>query len=82
MCNNKKRFDFLVHSVGDGATTEALAAVAASKVEGFETRHRLTHLEIVDPGDYAKFAQLGVIADFQVLVQTYNRFRNLGIHPF
>ncbi len=58
-------FDFLVHSVGDGATTEALAAVAAA-ADGTETRHRLTHLEIVDPNDYDKFAQLGVFADFQV----------------
>ncbi len=62
-------FDFLVHSVGDGATSEALAAVAASADGVTQTRHRLTHIEIIDKADYAKFKELGVFADFQVLIQ-------------
>ena len=35
-----RSFDFLVHSVGDGATSEALAAIAAAADANADTRHR------------------------------------------
>ena len=39
----------------------------AQKINNLEdSRHRLTHLEIVDEEDIPRFKELGVIADFQV----------------
>ncbi|MCG9758996.1 MULTISPECIES: amidohydrolase [Pseudoalteromonas] len=57
-------FDFNIHAIGDRGIHEALNAIeAASKGTA---RHRLTHVEVVDPEDYKRFSALGVIADAQV----------------
>ncbi|OUL56421.1 amidohydrolase [Pseudoalteromonas ulvae] len=57
-------FDFHMHGIGDRAITEALNAVElASSKQG---RHRITHVEVVDPDDYQRFSQLNVTADAQV----------------
>lgn len=59
-----KGFDFHMHGIGDRAITEALNAVElASNQQG---RHRITHVEVVDPDDFKRFAQLNVTADAQV----------------
>ncbi|MFC3458151.1 amidohydrolase [Massilia haematophila] len=51
-----------IHADGDRAVRESLDAVAALRAteEGKRTRPALAHAEIVDPGDYARFAQLDV----------------------
>ncbi len=51
-----------IHADGDRAVRESLDAVAALRVteEGKRARPAIAHAEIVDPGDYARFAQLGV----------------------
>jgi hypothetical protein len=57
------------HVIGDAATSAALDAVEAIDADPSsiaERRHRLTHVYIVDPADVGRFAELGVIADFQV----------------
>jgi hypothetical protein len=62
-------FDLHIHTIGDRAVREALNAIeAAQKTNGElnDRRHRLTHLELVDVKDRPRFAQLGVIADFQL----------------
>jgi len=56
------------HAIGDRAVRTAL--------DGYETalrhngrrgnRHTIAHLELVDPGDYRRFARLGVIACMQL----------------
>ncbi|MCG7537258.1 amidohydrolase [Pseudoalteromonas sp. OOF1S-7] len=57
-------FDFNIHGIGDRGIHEALNAIEnASNGQG---RHRITHLEVVDPFDLPRFAKLGVIADAQV----------------
>ncbi|CAH9063669.1 N-substituted formamide deformylase [Pseudoalteromonas holothuriae] len=57
-------FDFNIHGIGDRGIHEALNAVEnASKGTA---RHRVTHLEVVDPVDFPRFAKLNVIADAQV----------------
>lgn len=57
-------FDFHMHAIGDRGIREALNAVenAGSK----DGRHRITHVEIVDPADIPRFAALNVTADAQV----------------
>ena len=59
-----KGFDFNIHAIGDRGISEALNAV--ENVSSGKSRHRITHVEVVDPQDYARFSKLGVIADAQV----------------
>ncbi len=60
-------FDFHIHSIGDRGIHESLNAIEdAGSAEG---RHRLTHIEILDPQDTPRFAQLNVTADLQVAGQ-------------
>lgn len=57
------------HTIGDGATRQfldALEAVAASNGPR-DRRPLLAHLEVVDPQDWPRFAELGAYADFQLL---------------
>ena len=55
------------HVIGDAATRIALDAVAAIPADDVaDRRHRTTHTYLVHPDDVARFAELGVIADFQV----------------
>jgi len=61
-------FDFHIHAIGDRGVREALDAIEVAMEnngDSVERRHRLTHLELVHPEDRPRFAELGVIADFQ-----------------
>ena len=57
-------FDFHIHAIGDRGIHESLNAIerAGSK----QARHRITHVEVVDPVDLPRFAKLNVTADAQV----------------
>ena len=57
-------FDFHMHAIGDRGIREALNAVENAGTDN--GRHRITHVEIVDPADMPRFAQLNVTADAQV----------------
>lgn len=57
-------FDFHMHAIGDRGIREALNAVENSGSE--QGRHRITHVEIIDPADIPRFAELNVTADAQV----------------
>ncbi|MEM7352545.1 MAG: amidohydrolase [Acidobacteriota bacterium] len=67
-------FDFHIHAIGDRGVHEALNAVEAAEAINCppgggtctERRHRLTHVELVQPDDVPRFAGLGVIADLQM----------------
>ncbi len=62
-------FDLHIHTIGDRAVREALNAIEAAQATNGDVvspRHRLTHLELIHPDDRSRFAELGVIADFQV----------------
>lgn len=58
------RLQIHVHSIGDAATTEVLDALAAARAANGKRDWRpgITHLQLVDPADYARFRQLGVTA--------------------
>ncbi len=58
-------FDFHIHALGNRGITESLNAIEQSGTSN--GRHRLTHVEFVDPADYPRFAQLNVTADAQVV---------------
>ena len=57
-------FDFHIHAIGNRGITESLNAIEQSGTTN--GRHRLTHVEFVDPSDYSRFAALNVTADAQV----------------
>jgi len=57
-------FDFHMHAIGDRGIREALNAVEnAGSGDG---RHRITHVEFIDPADIPRFLELNVTADAQV----------------
>jgi predicted amidohydrolase YtcJ len=56
------------HALGDRAVRDALDAVqAARKVNGPGGRHHLAHLQVVDPADITRFAELDAVANAQPL---------------
>ena len=61
---DRARFQIHTHSVGDAATTDTLDALAyARKANGKrDWRPGITHIQLVDPKDFARFARLGVVA--------------------
>ena len=62
--DGSKRFDFLIHAIGDRGVNQALNAFSDAWVSG--TRHRMTHLEQIKPADLNRFKDMDIIADFQV----------------
>ena len=55
------------HAIGDGAVRQLLDAVAAVEINNGRRDRRplVAHVEVVDPADVPRFAELGVLADFQ-----------------
>ncbi|MGH1491822.1 MAG: amidohydrolase [Acidimicrobiales bacterium] len=56
------------HVIGDRAVNDALDAVEAIQDDPAtiaERRHRVTHTYLVHPDDLARFAEIGMIVDFQ-----------------
>ena len=64
---HEEKFDLHVHVIGDLATKRVLDAVELAKAavgEDFYPRVSVGHLQNVDPGDWARFAELGVSGNF------------------
>jgi predicted amidohydrolase YtcJ len=57
-----------IHAIGDGAVRASLDAFAAARAANGDkdNRHQMAHLQLVDPADFPRFKELGVIADFQL----------------
>jgi predicted amidohydrolase YtcJ len=58
-----------IHAIGDRAVRGALDAFADSRHRNgaSDNRDQIAHLELIDPSDFARFKQLSVIANFQLL---------------
>jgi predicted amidohydrolase YtcJ len=58
-----------VHAIGDGAVRRTLDGFAAARRHNGarDARHRVEHVELIDPSDVGRFADLGVIAAMQPL---------------
>ena len=58
-----------VHAIGDRAVRAALDAFAYSRRQNGvrDNRDQIAHLELVNPADFPRFKELGVIANFQLL---------------
>ena len=64
---DRRKLQIAVHAIGDGAVHAVLNGYeAAQKANGRrDSRHRIEHVEVVLPGDVARFQKLGVIASMQ-----------------
>ncbi|OTW72012.1 amidohydrolase [Bacillus thuringiensis serovar roskildiensis] len=60
---DKEKFQVHIHSIGDAATTETLntLAFAQEQNEKRDSRHKITHLQLVKENDINRFKDLGVI---------------------
>ncbi|MEP6884444.1 MAG: amidohydrolase [Gammaproteobacteria bacterium] len=58
-----------IHAIGDRGVRSALDAFAKARHSNgmLDNRDQIAHLELVDPADFPRFKQLGVIANFQLL---------------
>jgi predicted amidohydrolase YtcJ len=58
-----------VHCCGDGAVKRTLDGFAHARQQNAprDSRHRIEHIELIDPPDLPRFADLGVIASMQPL---------------
>jgi predicted amidohydrolase YtcJ len=73
---SKAGFNMHIHAIGDRAVRESLNAIEAAQLANRVNsksidgkgigRHRLTHVEMVADVDKKRFAELNVIADFQL----------------
>ncbi|MGE0005236.1 MAG: amidohydrolase [Parvibaculaceae bacterium] len=59
-----------VHAIGDGAVRRTLDGFeAARRANGArDSRHRIEHIEVIDPADIGRFKELGVTASMQPVV--------------
>lgn len=66
---DRRGLQITVHAIGDAAVRIALDGYeAARNANGRrDSRHRIEHVEMIDPADVPRFADLGVIASFQPL---------------
>ena len=57
-----------VHAIGDRAVRASLDAFASARAANGErdNRHQIAHLQLVDPEDFSRFKELGVMADMQL----------------
>ena len=64
-----ENFQVHFHALGDGAVRQSLDAVEESIYENgrLGNRHHISHLQLIHPDDFGRFAELEVVANFQPL---------------
>lgn len=73
-----------MHAIGDRAVRTGLDAVAAARKANprGKKRHTIAHLQLIDPPDYARFAQLNVIPCFQLQWACSDYWTEEALHPY
>ncbi len=66
---DKAGFQVHFHSIGDAAIRYALDAIEEALIQNGQlgNRHHISHIQMWDPADIPRFAELGVVANFQPL---------------
>ncbi len=64
---DRRGLQIAVHAIGDAAVHAVIDGYAAArKANGArDSRHRIEHVELIDPGDVPRLAELGIIASVQ-----------------
>ena len=65
-------FQVHVHAIGDRGVREALDAFEYAGPDITDLRHHIAHLQVIDPVDVPRFAELGVSANLQALWACYD----------
>ncbi|MEZ5984034.1 MAG: amidohydrolase family protein [Parvularculaceae bacterium] len=77
-------FTFHIHAIGDRAVKTALDAIeAAEAANGSSAHHIVTHLQVVQPEDISRFADLGVYASLTfawAVIDPYYDHDGLSLH--
>jgi hypothetical protein len=62
-----ERFQIHVHCIGDAASQAALDGFAAARAANgtWPSLHQIAHVQLLDPTDIPRFAELGVMANMQ-----------------
>ncbi|MNV16012.1 N-substituted formamide deformylase precursor [compost metagenome] len=72
-----------MHAVGDRAVREALNGVAyARKLSPTPVPHSIAHLQLVNPKEFPRFKELGVIASMQLLWATGESYTVELVKPY
>ncbi len=66
---DRRGLQIAVHAIGDAAVRIALDGYEAARAANGprDSRHRIEHIEMIDPADISRFAELGVVASVQPL---------------
>jgi len=72
------------HAIGDRAVRTALDAIEAARNTNGprDARHTITHLELIDPDDVPRFAELGVVANFSPQWAQRNAYTIDTLEPY
>ncbi|WP_264935949.1 amidohydrolase [Streptomyces sp. A012304] len=71
------------HAIGDRAVRTALSAYEAVAHPGHRSRrHTITHLQLVHPDDYRRFARAQVVASMQLQWALPSSFTNDALKPY
>lgn len=64
---DRRGLQIAVHAIGDGAVRNTIDGIeAAQKTNGKrDARHRIEHIELIDPADVPRLAALGITASLQ-----------------
>jgi predicted amidohydrolase YtcJ len=73
-----------VHAIGDRAVTESLNAFAYARATNgnHNLAHSITHLQLVVPSDFKRFAALNVLASYQLLWATADTYTVELVKPY
>jgi predicted amidohydrolase YtcJ len=77
-------FTVHIHAIGDRAVRSALNAFTESRRRNgvLDTRDQIAHLELINPQDFPRFKELGVIANFQLLWAERDPYIAAGTLPY
>ncbi|MBK6287243.1 MAG: amidohydrolase [Pseudomonadales bacterium] len=77
-------FNVHVHAIGDRAVRETLDAFAAARATaaGRGVRFSISHLQLIEPSDWPRFAALDVFASFQLLWAQPNPYSIEAVAPY
>nr|WP_286946981.1 TorF family putative porin [Pseudomonas sp. UBA6718] len=72
-----------MHAVGDRAVRESLNAVQYARQHNAKALpHSITHLQLVNPKEFPRFRELGVIASMQLLWTTAESYTEELVKPY
>ena len=64
---DRRGLQIAVHAIGDGAVRATIDGYAAARAANGlrDSRHRIEHIELIDPTDVPRLAALGIVASLQ-----------------